>query len=186
MLQFIYFKKEPCLLKIDHGWFLPRSAGNSEFLKIKIFLKIHAARKMDAGADNKPRICFTYSRYSCNGEYWVHVGINSYKLILHVGTNSLKSRETSTKHAEEIISLAESVKNTLPETELIIISGLITRVDNGDLENKVNQVNKVLKEMCFERHWKFIGHPNITSNHLNRSGIRLNEMGTAIYAISQF
>ena len=27
------------------------------------------------------------------------------KLILHVGTNSLKSRETSTKHAEEIISL---------------------------------------------------------------------------------
>ena len=42
------------------------------------------------------------------------------KLILHVGTNSLKSRETSTKHAEEIISLAESVKNTLPETEVII------------------------------------------------------------------
>ena len=101
------------------------------------------------------------------------------KLILHVGTNSLKSRETSTKHAEEIISLAESVKNTLPETE-VIISGLITRIDNGDLANKVNQVNKVLKEMCLERHWKFIGHPNITSNHLNRSGIRLNEMGTAM------
>jgi hypothetical protein len=101
------------------------------------------------------------------------------KLILHVGTNSLKRRETSTKLPEEIISLADSVKNTLPETELII-SDLITRIDNGDLENKVNQVNKVLKEMCFERHWKFIGHPNITSNHLNRSGIRLNEMGTAM------
>jgi hypothetical protein len=101
------------------------------------------------------------------------------KLILHVGTNSLKSRETSTKHAEEIISLAESVKNTLPETE-VIISGLITRIDNGDLANKVNQVNKVLKEMCLERHWKFIGHHNITSNHLNRSGIHLNKVGTAM------
>jgi hypothetical protein len=39
-----------------YGWFLPRSAGNSEFLKIKKILKIHAARKMDAGADNKPGI----------------------------------------------------------------------------------------------------------------------------------
>ena len=101
------------------------------------------------------------------------------KLILHIGTNSLKSRETSTKHAEDIISLAESVKNALPETELII-SGLITRVDNGDLANKVNQVNKILKEKCLQRHWKLIGHPNITSNHLIRSGIYLNKIGTAM------
>ena len=50
----------------------------------------------------------------------------------------------------------------------------------SDLANKVNQVNKVLKEMCLERHWKFIGHPNITSNHLNRSGTHLNKVGTAM------
>ena len=49
------------------------------------------------------------------------------KLILHVGTNNLRGRGTPSKHAEEIISLAESVKNTLPETE-VIISGLINRV----------------------------------------------------------
>ena len=63
------------------------------------------------------------------------------KLILHVGTNNLRGRGTSSKHAEEIISLAESVKNTLPETE-VIISGLINRVDDDALGNKVNQVDK--------------------------------------------
>ena len=33
------------------------------------------------------------------------------KLILHVGTNNLTSRGTPSKHDEEVISLAESVKN---------------------------------------------------------------------------
>lgn len=100
------------------------------------------------------------------------------KLILHVGTNNLRGRGTPSKHAEEIISLAESVKNTLPETE-ILISGLINRVDDDALGNKVNQVNTALKQMCYQHHWKFIEHSNIIPSHLNRSGIHLNKMGTA-------
>ena len=99
------------------------------------------------------------------------------KLILHVGTNNLRGRGTPSKHAEEIISLVESVKNTLPETE-VIISGLINRVDDDALGNKVNQVNKVLKQMCNQHHCKFIEHSNITPSHLNRSGIHLSKMGT--------
>ena len=64
-------------------------------------------------------------------------------------TNHIKpiQRGAPSKHDEEIISLAESVKNTLPETE-VIISGLINRVDDDALGNKVNQVNKALKQMC--------------------------------------
>ena len=54
------------------------------------------------------------------------------KLILHVGTNNRRGRGTPSTHAEEIITLAESVKNTLPETE-ILISGLINRVDDDAL-----------------------------------------------------
>ena len=100
------------------------------------------------------------------------------KLILHVGTYNLRGRGAPSKHAEEIISLAESVKNTLPETE-ILISGLINRVDDDALGNKVDQVNTAPKQMCCQHLWKFIEHSNIVSSHLNRSGIHLNKMGTA-------
>ena len=80
---------------------------------------------------------------------------NPDKLILHVGTNSVRGSESSVKCAEEIISLTESVKNTLPETELMI-SGLITRVDSDTLANKVNQINVALKQSCLQRQRKFI------------------------------
>ena len=100
------------------------------------------------------------------------------KLILHVGTKNLKGRGTPGKLAEEIISLAESVKNTLPETE-VIISGLSYRADGDILGNKVNQVNTALKQMCHQHHWKFIEHSYIIRSHLNRSGIHLNKMDTA-------
>ena len=38
------------------------------------------------------------------------------KLIVHVGTNNLRERETPTKCVEEIISLAKAVKSNLPTT----------------------------------------------------------------------
>jgi hypothetical protein len=44
------FSKWPTIVKISRRFLAP-SAGNSDFSKIK---KIHAARKMDAGADDKP------------------------------------------------------------------------------------------------------------------------------------
>ena len=73
--------------------------------------------------------------------------------------------------------MAESVKNTLPETEILIF-GLINRMDDDALGYKVNQVNTVLKQMCYQHHWKFIELSNIIPSHVNRSGIHLNKMGT--------
>jgi hypothetical protein len=54
------FSKWLTIVKILHG-FLSWSVANSEFLKIKI-KKIHAARKMDAGADDKPGYFFTWPK----------------------------------------------------------------------------------------------------------------------------
>ena len=51
-------------------------------------------------------------------------------------------------------------------------------MDDDALGNKVNQVNKVLKQMCNQHHCKFIEHSNITPSHLNRNGIHLSKMGT--------
>lgn len=103
------------------------------------------------------------------------------KLILHVGTNSLKGRENSTHCAEEIVSLGEKIKRSIPETELIV-SGLVTRLDDDMLTRKVNEVNAALKESCVQKHWKFIDHTNITINQLNQSRIHLNKTGSSMMA----
>ena len=87
------------------------------------------------------------------------------KLIIHVGTNCLKSRENSQRSAEEIIKLGESVKKSIPETE-VAISSLITRSDDEFLTRKVSDVNKVLKQTCIQKHWKYIDHTNITPEDL--------------------
>ena len=99
------------------------------------------------------------------------------KLIIHVGTNCLKSRENSERCAEEIIKLGESVKKSIPETEMAI-SSLITRSDDEFLTRKVSDVNKVLKQTCIQKHWKYIDHTNITPEDLNQSRIHLNKVGT--------
>ena len=68
---------------------------------------------------------------------------NLQKLVSHVGTNSLKGRETSTRCAQEIMELAESVKRFVPSTE-IAVSGQITRADEVILTHKVSEVNSEL------------------------------------------
>ena len=103
------------------------------------------------------------------------------KLILHVGTNSLRGNETSTKCAEEFISLAKTLKSSLPKTT-VFVSGLTTRADNGNMEAKVHDINSDLKRFCQQNHLNFIAHNNITPNHLNRSGIHLIKMGTSLLA----
>ena len=106
---------------------------------------------------------------------------NPQKLILHVGTNSLKGRETSTRCAQEIMTLAESIRSSGPNTELAI-SGLITRSEEVALTRKVSQVNSELKRLCTQKQLKFVEHANISCNDLNRSKINLNKVGTKIMA----
>ena len=69
-----------------------------------------------------------------------------------MGTNDLNSSKTSTEIEEEIIDLANSVKE---DNNNISISGLIqhiilvildSRADN--LNNKAEEVNESLKKMC--------------------------------------
>ena len=103
------------------------------------------------------------------------------KLILHIGTNSLKGRETPSHCAEEIKTLTETISKSLPHTELAI-SSLITRLDDESLTNKVCQVNIKLKQLCQQKNWKFIDNANITLNELNRSKIHLNKTGTKTLA----
>ena len=69
--------------------------------------------------------------------------VNPEDIILHVGTNDLNSEKTASQISNSIIDLANSLKN---ETNNIHVSLIFPRNDN--LNNKVNEVNNRLINMC--------------------------------------
>ena len=100
------------------------------------------------------------------------------EIIIHVGTNSLRSSNTRQECAAELIDLAETVSSE--SSAMISISSLITRSDDEALAAKVPGVNKVLKEQCLQKNWGFVNHSNISAtSHLNRSGLHLNKGRTS-------
>ena len=99
---------------------------------------------------------------------------NPDELIIHVGTNSLRSSYTPCECAEELIDLAEAISSE--SSAMISISDLINRSDDEALARKVPDVNKVLKECCQQKNWGFVDHSNISrTSHLNQSGLHLNK-----------
>ena len=94
-------------------------------------------------------------------------------LILHHGTNNLKSDDNSEKIASDIVDLGLSVKN---EKTMVYISSLIIR--NDKLDKKRKEVNDFIKQQCLTNHLCFIDNENINLRMLNKSGLHLNENGT--------
>lgn len=98
-------------------------------------------------------------------------------VILHCGTNSLRTDFSPTKNAEDIAKLAETIKNDENE---VMVSSIIQRDDH--LRDKVKQVNQILSKLCFEKNIGYIDNDNITNEQLNNSGLHLNFKGTATLA----
>ena len=101
-------------------------------------------------------------------------------LIIHCGTNELRTNKSDVEISTEIISLAKSI-----ETQGIqpIVSGLIARGDN--YEEKRAKTNLILQDMCKEENLLFVEHENIKANeHLNRSRLHLNKYGDSVLAVS--
>ena len=97
--------------------------------------------------------------------------VNPEHIILHVGTNDLNSEKTASQISNSIIDLANSLKN-------IHVSLIVPRNDN--LNNKVNEVNNRLINMCEQRNIKIINQSDTIdrSRHLNESHLHLNRYGT--------
>ena len=79
-------------------------------------------------------------------------------VILHTGTNDLKSNQNPLDIANEIVNLAKNIKNSGTE---VSISALIPRGDR--LSEKGKKVNKELQEKCTAENFAFILHKNINS-----------------------
>ncbi|CAH3137206.1 unnamed protein product [Porites lobata] len=80
------------------------------------------------------------------------------QVILHVGTNDLKSKEPQ-QVAGSVVDLARQIENSSDAT--VIVSELVSRRDG------FNEANG----------WKFIQHQNISEKELNKGGLHLNFKG---------
>jgi len=75
--------------------------------------------------------------------------------------------------AKGIINLAKSVK---PMIKKVSISGIVPR--NDKYEGKPEEVNDILKTLCYENNFDFISHCNIDSyTNTNSKGLHLNHRG---------
>ena len=98
---------------------------------------------------------------------------NPETIIIHSGTNDLKSDSSPEEIARDIIKLTTSCKT---QTNKVILSSIVPRYDN--LNEKATRVNKCLKKECEARNICFIDHRNISPKYnCNRSGLHLNYSG---------
>ena len=90
--------------------------------------------------------------------------------ILHTGNNALKSVSSPEAIANEIISLALSVKEN---GQQIAVSGIIPRQDR--FSKKAKSVNECLEVQCKDHSVDFISHKNINQRaHLNQDRLHSN------------
>ena len=104
------------------------------------------------------------------------------KLILHVGTNSLKDHVRNPRAAaEEIVGLVQEIKSDHPDID-IAVSGIVCRSDNEDLRKIIPFVNKTIQKFCHQNEWSFIDNSTLNHEHLNRSKLHLTKIGTSLLA----
>ena len=97
-------------------------------------------------------------------------------LVLHAGTNDLRSEMPAKRIADNIVKLALEMKS---DSNDVMISSLIGRADDENLHLKSLEVNNILVDECNRYSLFFINNNNIDpSQHLNGGGLHLNYDGT--------
>ena len=97
-------------------------------------------------------------------------------IILHVGTNDLILYMTSQDIATSIVNLACSMKG---ENCDVSIKNIIRRIDNKKFNQKGQEVNTHLKDMCKDKNIYLIDNTNrIKAQHLNKGNLHLNKRGS--------
>ena len=113
------------------------------------------------------------SNHSCR-----HKWLKVYRVIIHVGTNDLRSSQDPETIAKNIIDIA---KNSTTNKNEILVSSIVPRRDN--LNGKGRQVNNILQKLCVENNFAYVNHDNIKPRkHCNYGGVHLNTAGSKILA----
>ena len=94
-------------------------------------------------------------------------------IILHVGTNNLKNKESVEDIANDTMDIAIFIRN---EKTNVFVSSLTIR--NDRLKDKERSVNSLLKRRCDKEKICFVDNTNINVGMLNNSDLHLNERGS--------
>ena len=101
-------------------------------------------------------------------------------IILHTGTNDLKSNADPEEIVNTIVDAAVPCNENGSE---VIVSAMLPRRDK--LNEKGTVVNEKTKELCLERNICFLEHRNFNPKyHLNGSKLHPNKKGTSISAFT--
>ena len=99
-------------------------------------------------------------------------------IILHTGTNDLRSNDNPEEIANSIVGVAVSCKENGLE---VVVSAILPRRDK--LNEKGTVVNEKTKELCMEKDIYFLEHRNFDArSHLNGSKLHPNKKGSGILA----
>ena len=105
---------------------------------------------------------------------------NTDPIVIHIGNNDVSSNKTPETIAKSILDLATSSKSTTCD---ISLSNILTKKDKH--QQKAQEINSYLKELCKEFNIRHIDHEkSIKPQHLNKSRLHLNKRGTSILLIN--
>ena len=94
-------------------------------------------------------------------------------LVTHTGTNDLQSNYNIVKKSKKLVSAVKEVDKDNSE---------ITKREDEDVKDKINDANNKLKNYCNSAGINFIDNSNIDGLCLNRGKLYLNRKGIAALA----
>ena len=101
-------------------------------------------------------------------------------IILHTGTNDLRSNADPEEIANSIVDVAVFCKENGLE---VVVSVILPRRDKSNEKGTV--VNEKTKELCLEKNIYFLEHRNFNPKyHLNGSKLYPNKKGSGILAFN--
>ena len=101
------------------------------------------------------------------------INLKSDGIVFIFGTNNLIT-DSPKQIAENIIGLAET---TASQIEHVAVSGIVTRADSFQLDDKRKELNTILEEKLTRIGIPYINQDNMEHSHLDRWGLHPNFAG---------
>ena len=98
-------------------------------------------------------------------------------IVIHCGTNDIQKNVNTLQKIRKVIS---SIKDCDTENNIKIASSSIIYRSDHDFEDKINEANRKLENLCKGKGMVFINNSNIDSTCLNRNKLHLNKSGTSL------
>ena len=98
-------------------------------------------------------------------------------MVIYSGSNDITNKVNILRKIRKVKKAI--IENNVNDETAIILSSVIHR-DDQYIEDEINELKKILENLCKRKSMGFIDNSNIKSSSLNRSKLHLNKSGTAL------